>query len=128
MLLCFIVVARAAVNRLEPFGMGKFLSSQIAVATSALNRSVRRGAQGGSIEGGRHSRLPLASARSGFVASQARLASRQRLGLLGAEGQSKEDSKEAHRAENDKKTLCASAGQTICPKPGRIIVEIHSTP
>ena len=45
-LLCFIGVARAAVNRLELFGMGKLLSSQISVATGALKCSVRRGPQG----------------------------------------------------------------------------------
>src|SRR5208337_5682705 len=59
-LLCFIGVARAAVNRLELFGMGKLFSSQISVATCAFKCSVRRGPQGSRVEGGRHSRLPLA--------------------------------------------------------------------
>jgi len=83
-LLCFIGMARAAVNRLELFWVGKFFPAlQISVAIGALKCRVRRGPQGSRVEGGRHSRLPLACAGSGFVASQARLASRQGLGLLG---------------------------------------------
>ncbi len=83
-LFCFIGVARAAVNRLELLGVGKFfLALQISVAVRALKCSVRRGPQGSRVEGGRHPRLSLAYAGSGFVASQARLASRQGLGLLG---------------------------------------------
>jgi len=101
MLLCFIGVARAAINRLELFGMGKLLSSQISVAIGALKCNVRRGPQGSLIEGGWHSRLPLACAGAGCVATQARLASRQGLGLLGLQGHSKEDSSEASGADSD---------------------------
>jgi hypothetical protein len=101
MLLCFIGVAGAAVNRLELFGMGKLLSSQISVATCALKCRVRRGSQSSLVEGGWHSRLPLAGAGTGCVATHARLASRQGLGLLGWQGHSKEDSSEASGADSD---------------------------
>ena len=108
--------------------MGKLFSRQISVATSTLERGVRGSPQGSRVEGRRHSRLALGGAGSGFVASQARLASRQGLGLLGVEGRSKEESDEARRAESDKKTVCPLIGHTICPSPCPIIVEFHSTP
>jgi hypothetical protein len=127
MLLCFISVAGATVNRVESFGMGKLLSSQISVATCALECGVRRGPQRSRIEGGRDSRLPLSGAGPGFVATQARLASRQRLGLLGAQGHSKKESNEARRAESDQKALCSFTGHTICPGHRPIVVEFHST-
>jgi hypothetical protein len=126
-LLCFIGVARAAINRLELFGMGELLSSQISVATCALECSVRRGPQGGLVEGGWHSRLPLACAGAGFVATLARLASRQGLGLLGFQGHSKEDSSEASSADRYQKTLLPSEAHHICPRPRAIMAEFHST-
>src|SRR5208337_3734401 len=113
-LLCFIGVARAAVNRLELFGMGKLLSSQVSVATRALEGSVRRSAQGSRVERGRHSRLPLSGAGPGFVATHARLASRQRLGLLGLQGHSKKDSSEASGANSDQKTLLPFETHPTC--------------
>jgi hypothetical protein len=113
MLLCFIGVARAAVNRLELFGMGEFFFvSQIAVTVGALQCSVRRGPQASLVKGGWCSRLPLAGAGAGFVAIHARLASRQRLGLLGLQGHSKEDS-EASGANGDQKMLLPSEAHTI---------------
>jgi hypothetical protein len=127
MLLCFIGVARAAVNRLELFSMRKLLSSQISVATGALKCSVRRGPQGRFIERGWHSRLPLACAGAGLVATHARLASRQGFGLLGFQGRSKEDSSEASGADSDQKTLLPSEPHTICPRPCAIMIEFHST-
>jgi hypothetical protein len=128
MLLCFIGVARAAVNRPELFGMGKLLSSQLSVATRALECSVRRGSQGSLVEGGRHSRLPLARAGPGFVAAHARLASRQGLGVLGLQGHSNEkDSSEASSADNDQKTLLPSETHTIYPRSRAIMVEFRST-
>jgi hypothetical protein len=128
MLLCFIDVARAAVNRLELFGMGELLSCQISVATCALKCRVRRGPQGSLVEGGWHSRLPLACAGAGCVAAHARLASRQGLGLLGLQGHGKEDSSgEASGADSDQKTLLAYETHTIIPKPRAFMVEFHST-
>jgi hypothetical protein len=127
MLLCFIGVARAAVNRLELFGMGKLLSSQISVATGALEYSVRRGPEGSLVEGGWHSRLPLACPRAGFVATHARLTSRQGLGLLGVQGHSREHSSEGSSADSDQETLMASATRTIRPSPRAIMAEFHST-
>jgi len=127
MLLCFIGVARAAVNRLELFGMGKLLSSQLSVATGALECSVRRGPQGSLVEGGWHSRLPLACAGAGCVATHARLASRQVLRLLGLQGHSKEDRSEASSADNDQKTLLPSETHTIYPRSRAIMVEFRST-
>jgi hypothetical protein len=126
-LLFFIGVAGAAVNRLEFFGMGKLLSSQIGVTTGTLQCGVRRGSQGSRVEGGRHSRLSLACARSGFVATHARLASRQWLGLLGTQGQSKEERKEARGAERDQKTVWHPKRGTICPGLCQIVVEFHHT-
>ena len=49
--------------------MGKLLSSQIGVATCALECSVRRGPQASLVEGGWHSRLPLTCAGAGSVAT-----------------------------------------------------------
>ena len=127
MLPFFIGVARAAVNRLELFGMGKLLSSQIGVATCALECSVRRGPQASLVEGGWHSRLPLTCAGAGSVATHAWRASRQGLGLLGLQGHSKEDSSEGSGADSDQKTLLPSETHTICPSPRAIMVEFHST-
>jgi hypothetical protein len=62
------------------------------------------------------------------VATHARLASRQRLGLLCEQGHSKEDSKEACGAESDQKTLLPSESHTICPGRRPIVVEFHSIP
>ena len=126
-LLCSIGVAVAAVNRLELFGMGKFLSSQISVATCALKCRVWRGSQTSLVERGWHSRLPLACAGAGWVATQAGLASRQGFGLLGWQGHSKEDSSEASSAESDQKTLLAVETHPFCPRPRAIMVDFHST-
>jgi hypothetical protein len=82
-LLFFIRMARAAVDRGELGGVGKILFAlQITVTIGALQRGVGRSPQSSLVEGGWHSRLALARAATGFVAIQARLASRQRLGLL----------------------------------------------
>jgi hypothetical protein len=127
MLLCFVGVARAAVNRLELFGMGKLLSSQISVATCALKCSVRRGPQASLVEGGWRSRLPLACAGAGFVATHARLTSRQGLGLLGFQGHSKKNSSQTSSADSDQETLLPSEIHPICPTTRAFMVEFHST-
>ena len=106
---------------------GELLSSQISVATCALECSVRRGPQGSLVEGGWHSRLPLACAGAGCVATHARLASRQVLRLLGLQGHSKEDRSEASSADNDQKTLLPSETHTIYPRSRAIMVEFRST-
>jgi hypothetical protein len=50
------------------------------------------------------------------------------LGLLGVQGHSEDDSKEACRAESDQKTLLPSDSHTICPISRPIVVEFHSIP
>ena len=77
-LLFFIAVAPAAVNRGELGGMGKILSAlQIAVTSAALREGgVGRGPQSRFVERRWDSRLALAGATAGIVAIQARLASR----------------------------------------------------
>ena len=83
-LLLFISVANSAVHCGKLGGVGKFFYAlQIAVTIGALQCGVGRGPQSSLIEGGWDSRLALARAAAGFVAAQAHLASRQRLGLLG---------------------------------------------
>jgi hypothetical protein len=83
-LLFFIRVARAAVDRGELGGVGKFLSAfQIAMTIGALQGGVGGGPQSRLVERGWDFRLALASSAAGIVAIQARFASRQRLGLLG---------------------------------------------
>jgi hypothetical protein len=126
-LLCFIDVACAAVNWLELFGVGEFLSRQISVATGALECGVRRGPQGSLVEGGWNSRLPLACAGADFVATHAWCASRQGLALLGLQGYSKEDNGEARGTDSDQKTLLPSEIHTNCPSPHAIMVEFRST-
>jgi hypothetical protein len=100
-LLFFISVASAAVDRGELCGVGKFFfAGQFAVTIGALQCGVGRGPESGLVEGGWDSRLALTSAAAGFVATQARLASRQRLGLLGMQGHSKEEGSEASGADS----------------------------
>jgi hypothetical protein len=83
MLLFFVRVARAAVDRGELGGVGKiFFALQIAMTIGALQCGVGRGPQSSFVERGWDSRLALARAAAGFVATQADLATRQRLGLL----------------------------------------------
>jgi hypothetical protein len=107
--------------------MGKLLSSQISVATGAFECSMWRSAQGSRVEGGRRSRLALACAGAGFVATHARLASRQGFGLLGLHGRSKEDSGEASGGDSNQKALLPFELHAICPSPHAIIGEFHST-
>jgi hypothetical protein len=89
--------------------------------------TLRRGSQSSPVEGGWHSRLSLACAGAGCVATHARLASRQGLGLLGLQRHSKQDSSEASGGDSDQKTLLASEAHTICPRPRAIMVGFHST-
>ena len=126
-LLLFIGVAGAAVKRLQLLWMGELFCIHVTVATGALHCGVGRGPQGGRVEGGWHSRLARAGAGTGIVATQARLAPRQRFGLLGAEGQSKEDNKEACRAEISPMAFSSSENHTFCRSSWPIIVEFHST-
>ena len=129
-LLCFIGVARAAVNRSELCGVGKvvfLLAGQLAVTIGAAQGGVGRGPQASLVERRRDSGLALARAAAGFVATQAQLASRQGLGLLGLQGYSKQDGSKASGARNDQKTLSSSETRTICPSPGAFTVEFHIT-
>jgi hypothetical protein len=76
-LLFFIGMACAAVDRGELGGVREFLFAlQIAVTIGALQCGVRRGPQSSLVEGRWDSRLALARAAGGFVATQAHLASR----------------------------------------------------
>jgi len=104
-LLLFIRVARAAVHRLEFLGMREFFPGELSVAARTLQRGVRRSAQGGLIERRGQSRLALARAAAGFVATKTRLGARKRFGLLSAQGHSQKNSSQARPAESDQKTL-----------------------
>jgi hypothetical protein len=129
MLLFFIRVTRTAVDRSELGGVGKFLLAlQIAVTIGALQGGVGRGPQSSLVEGRWDSRLALAGAAAGFVAIQARPAAWQRLGLLGVDGQSKEESNSTHGAESDQKMPSPAQSHTICPRICTLAVEFRSKP
>jgi hypothetical protein len=81
-LLLFVGMTGAALNRFQLLGMGKLFCGQLGVATGAFKLGVGRRPQRGLVKGRRHPRLPLAYAAPCLVAIQAGFTPRQGLGLL----------------------------------------------
>ncbi len=115
-LLLFVSVTRTALNGLRLLGMWELLSTQIAVTTRAFERRMGRGPQGSLVERGRNPRLPLAGATARFVAADARLAPRQRFGLLSPQARWGQEHN-CRGANNDERTTKSAEGHLLKGSP-----------